>query len=47
VTRQPNFLLFVTDQHRADHLGCYGNLDVKTPHMDALAHKAANSTSSM
>lgn len=37
MTRQPNFLLFVTDQHCADHLGCYGNPDVKTPHMDALA----------
>ncbi len=35
--RAPNFLLFVTDQHRADHLGCYGNRDVHTPHIDALA----------
>ena len=32
-----NFLVFVTDQHRADHLGCYGNAQVKTPHIDALA----------
>jgi arylsulfatase A-like enzyme len=37
VLRRPNFLLFVTDQHRADHLGCYGNADVRTPHIDALA----------
>lgn len=37
VPRQPNFLLFVTDQHRADHLGCYGNAEVRTPHIDALA----------
>lgn len=35
--RRPNFLLFVTDQHRADHLGCYGNDEVRTPHIDALA----------
>ena len=35
--RRPNFLLFVTDQHRADHLGCYGNADVRTPHIDALS----------
>jgi arylsulfatase len=34
---QPNFLIFVTDQHRADHLGCYGNPVVRTPHIDALA----------
>jgi arylsulfatase len=34
---RPNFLIFVTDQHRADHLGCYGNPIVRTPHIDALA----------
>ncbi len=34
---RPNFLLFVTDQHRADHLGCAGHPDVRTPHIDALA----------
>ena len=34
---QPNILCFVTDQLRADHLGCAGNPDVKTPHIDALA----------
>lgn len=37
MSRQPNFLLFVTDQHRADHLGCYGNRIVRTPHIDSLA----------
>ena len=35
--RQPNFLIFLTDQQRADHLGCYGNRVVRTPHIDALA----------
>src|SRR5579871_2804151 len=34
---RPNFLLFITDQHRADHLGCYGNGVVRTPRIDALA----------
>lgn len=34
---RPNFLIFLTDQHRADHLGCYGNEVVKTPHIDELA----------
>ncbi len=34
---RPNFLVFVTDQQRADHLGCYGNAVVRTPHIDALA----------
>lgn len=34
---QPNFLLFITDQQRADHLGSYGNAIVRTPELDALA----------
>ena len=37
MSRRPNFIVFVTDQHRADHLGCYGNSIVQTPHIDALA----------
>ncbi len=35
--KQPNFLFIITDQHRADHLGCYGNPIVKTPNIDGLA----------
>lgn len=35
--RKPNFLLFVTDQQRADHLGCYGDPVLRTPHIDSLA----------
>lgn len=34
---RPNVLLIITDQHRADHLGCYGNRQVRTPHLDRLA----------
>lgn len=34
---RPNFLLFITDQQRADHLGCYGNPTVRTPSIDSLA----------
>ena len=36
---QPNFLFLITDQHRADHLGCYGNRIVRTPTLDALARR--------
>lgn len=35
--KQPNFILFITDQHRADHLGCYGHPVLKTPNIDAIA----------
>jgi arylsulfatase A-like enzyme len=34
---RPNFLIIITDQHRADHLGCYGNRILATPQIDALA----------
>lgn len=34
---QPNFLLFITDQQRADHVGSYGNALLQTPALDALA----------
>jgi arylsulfatase A-like enzyme len=34
---RPNFLFFIADQLRQDHLGCYGNPTVKTPRIDALA----------
>jgi len=36
-TSPPNFLLFITDQHRADWLGCTGHPVVRTPHIDAIA----------
>ena len=34
---RPNFLLFITDQHRADYLGCYGHPLLKTPNIDSIA----------
>jgi arylsulfatase A-like enzyme len=37
MNKQPNFLFIITDQHRADHLGCYGNPIVRTPNIDRLA----------
>ncbi len=33
----PNVLLIITDQQRADHLGCYGNPILRTPNIDRLA----------
>jgi arylsulfatase A-like enzyme len=34
---RPNFLFFITDQHRADFLGCYGHPVLRTPHIDSIA----------
>jgi arylsulfatase A-like enzyme len=39
VANRPNFLIIMTDQQRADHLGCYGNPIVATPHVDGLARR--------
>ena len=41
---RPNFLLFITDQHRADHLGCAGHPMLRTPHIDALAARGCRFT---
>jgi arylsulfatase A-like enzyme len=35
--RPPNVLIIIPDQLRAQALGCMGNPDVKTPHIDRLA----------
>lgn len=40
MTAKPNFLFIITDQHRADHLGAYGNPEVKTPNLDALSARS-------
>ena len=37
MSKRPNFLFFISDQQRADHLGCYGNRLIRTPNIDALA----------
>lgn len=37
MARRPNFLVVITDQQRADHLGCYGAHVLRTPHIDRIA----------
>jgi len=37
MTKKPNFLFLITDQQRADWLGCYGHPIPQTPNIDALA----------
>ena len=34
-----NLLFIMSDQHNADALGCYGNPDIQTPHIDRLASR--------
>ena len=35
----PNVVVITIDTLRADHVGCYGDRNVKTPNIDALAHE--------
>lgn len=37
MSKKPNFLFIITDQQRADHLGCYGGRVLQTPHVDSIA----------
>lgn len=35
--QRPNVLVFIADQLRQDHLGCYGNDTIETPNIDELS----------
>ena len=35
--KQPNILIFCTDEQRGDHLGCMGHPDLKAPNIDRIA----------
>jgi len=35
-----NFIVIVSDTFRRDHLGCYGNTWISTPHLDRFAEKS-------
>ena len=37
MTARPNFVMFITDQHRADFLGCSGHPVLRTPNIDGIA----------
>jgi choline-sulfatase len=38
-TAKPNVILVTLDTTRADHLGCYGSAEVRTPVLDGLARR--------
>ena len=41
---RPNILFLITDQHRADCLGCNGNSVIKTPNLDRIAREGMRFT---
>ncbi|UCC19424.1 MAG: sulfatase-like hydrolase/transferase [Promethearchaeota archaeon] len=46
MSERKNVLFIITDQHRVDHLGFYGNPIVKTPNIDKLASESIVFTNS-
>ncbi len=42
--RPPNVVFILTDNHGAWTLGCYGNPDIKTPHIDKMAAEGVRFT---
>jgi N-sulfoglucosamine sulfohydrolase len=38
-SRRPNIVMYISDDHGIDFLGCYGNADIQTPNIDALARE--------
>lgn len=45
--KRPNIIYVFADQHRAASVGCYGDTQVRTPHMDALAKQGLRLTSAI
>lgn len=41
---RPNLIVLLTDDQRADDLGCYGNPVIQTPHLDSLAERGVHFT---
>ncbi|MCY3874516.1 MAG: sulfatase-like hydrolase/transferase, partial [Rhodobacteraceae bacterium] len=37
MAERPSYILFITDQQRVDHLGCYGHPVLQTPNIDEMA----------
>ncbi|MGV9204484.1 MAG: sulfatase [Promethearchaeia archaeon] len=44
MAKKKNVLFIMTDQHRADHMGCAGNEVLKTPNLDRLASEGVKFT---
>ena len=44
---QPNMIWIFGDQHRAQALGCMGDPNVTTPHLDRMAEEGLNLTTAV
>lgn len=41
---KPNIVIYLSDDHGSEFLGCYGNSDIKTPHLDRIAQNGMRFT---
>lgn len=41
---KPNIVVYLSDDHGWEFLGCYGNTDIKTPHLDRIASEGMRFT---
>jgi len=42
--KRPHIVMYLSDDHGVDFVGCYGNKDIRTPNVDALAREGMRFT---
>ena len=43
-SKRPNIVVYLSDDHGSEYLGCYGNAQIQTPHLDSLAEAGVRFT---
>lgn len=43
-SKKPNIVVYLSDDHGWEYLGCYGNAQIQTPHLDSLAEEGLRFT---
>ena len=43
-SKKPNIVVYLSDDHGWEYLGCYGNTQIQTPHLDSLAAEGVRFT---
>jgi uncharacterized sulfatase len=42
--KKPNIVVYLSDDHGSEYLGCYGNGHIQTPHLDSIAEEGVRFT---
>ena len=43
-SKKPNIVVYLSDDHGWEYLGCYGNEHIQTPHLDGIAEEGIRFT---